>query len=414
MTPIHQTLRMLLTGPGRRIAAHSEDCCISICNAVANFLSTEEAKRVVVELDLIVDLLNLPYQYDERSRDAEDESLDSLEDLIACRGRFLRVIYDVTGTPEFSSSSALSSTWIRPQVIDKLKECNVGHIENCRPSPAYLYLVLANAITSVSDAEKLVQEDHIHESVVEVLAETADPDLLFIVTGLLVKLTLSDTNTLSLVESGAFESLHRLLETRTSIQVKREAVLATRLMIKGWHKAQSVREIAARGRPEGGRDASSDAALNASLDLFRDTTDGATKLEVGRLVIEVCRTLFGSADGGSRFMSMLGPQTQQAADAVVCVLSFGQESAKSEGWFGLGMLSAWKEARNLVSSALQEEGVLAELRKTVRSKSGPSFENVCVLLVNLLAADVSLHHPTPPFFCSHTPVPLGVLGGKTF
>jgi len=362
-------IQSLIISPGpSQLAAHNSYCCVSVCSALINILSQEDARIALLRLDALLSFARLPYRYGESKQRDEVEDDDAMRDLQQCRKTYLKLVYELTAMTEFQERYTLESQQIQEAIMD---------LQELKPISIYLCVILANLTTSIHTAEDLVAKYKIHKPVL-LLLQNNDAEVHPAI-GLLVKLALPDANKSILAQFGAFDSLLYLLKTQTSNDIKREAVVATRLLIKG-HRDNLI--LLTNKTPKNNIVKDQDHLLPVILGVFAQTGDDSIKLEIGRLVIEICRTIFkdGNAEGQ---LDRSFDGNPLAAKAMAFVARFGQGGAQSEGWFGLAMMSVLPKGQSMVISALDDGDLLKEMRKVAALKEGPSFENLGLMLTKL-------------------------------
>ena len=286
-------------------------------------------------------------------------------------------------------SGPLATPWVREKVIGVLQQSKDRHIDECRPSATYLMAILANAVTSLEDAEILAPQ--VEDVIIRTLSQTTDTDLLFVTLGLLEKTLLSKHSEFEYLKAGLLSQLTRLLRLRTTPQIHQESLKIFRLLIY-----QSLLISASTTSPFHLNEVQT--FFSTTLILFTQTPDPSTKTSIARLVIELSRILAHSPSPPSQTFRRLfsTPSSQQAAVSTLFYLAVHAPSdpAKSEAWFGLALLSTWDaEMRHIVLVALEhaEPTLMQEMERIVDEartgtgieSGGPALANVRLLLAKL-------------------------------
>ena len=378
--------RTLLKSRGLDMALASVECCLTVCTAILQLLSTNATRQEAaksVSMNWLVDFSGCVGKHLEAVA-SSDWSSDEPggEELETCRSQLLRLAYDVTATDVWVQYHPMSETEATFR-----EDFQAGDVVRLR----YSLAMLVNSVRTGSDATHIW--DHNSQIVLRCLQESNDPDILFPAVGLLGKMFAATENPNFLHDSNLLPSVRRILEISTTVRIKHDIVFMLRLAIKRPpHTAGHA--LASSETPLVNQHSSElPQTLHSALALFQNTPDGSTKLEVGRLIIEVCRGLFSEKMyAGSVFNEIvLKDQRQTAVDTVAFVARHGHEDAKSEGWFGLAMLSTWAETKSLVIDTLEKEDMIQCLEKVMAARKGPSFENARLMLVKLLETEVGTH-----------------------
>ena len=374
---------------GQKLASFSAESCVSICNAITNLMKQQEVRLAIIHQNLVSAVMFLPWAFDESGQKSDRDSGAVSEDLPTCRRLFIRVLYELTDEPSYASQYCMDGDEII-SIVACFNEVLQRPLDECRPSPAYSGLLIANMINSVSRAEIFVREHGIQKPVCHILLHADDPDMLFVALGLLNKLSLSEVNRVKLLEHGTANALGRVLSLSTSSDVQREAVAACRLLIKD--RPASLRSITQELTVSAQKGIQEQHLPMQLLHLFDQTTDSATKIEVARFVVEVCRNESKKEEHTDSLLQKFDSKKSVAAEAVAFLAQHGHGNATSEGWFGLGLISTRESSAPLILDIIERPVVKGKLEKIAGTERGPDYDNVSLMLAKLLSFSVRNFH----------------------
>lgn len=355
---------------GSKLAGFDISCCVAMSQAMLNLMSQKPLQYLVLDSSIRMQhFVTFPYLVS----DEEDEQ----NELLPLRTGFLKQVYLLSAMDEYSNNYKPTSPFISWCMSILHQACSNSNSLNAQPY-ACICVLLSNTITSTERADWIVTNYTIHVPLTKLLEIAQDKDILLPAINLATRLALASHGPETLYRENILATTQRFLaEKQMSLDIQRETVTLIRLLIKG-----RVEFLAATSQFR------SLNIFQEVMKLYRQTIDGSTKLEVGRLVIEVCRTSFSSirdstpiAEIENTPFSILG--CEDIGDPIAFIVKEGQSSALiSEGWFGLAMLSTWPGCQTSVLKSLEAEDVMTILIETARSKQGPSYENIKLLLAN--------------------------------
>ena len=399
-------MTQLVLGPGSRLAASDTECRLSVCNTLTNLLSHDIYRKSLIVGNLVRSLLSMAYPHPPKSLQVDpelDEDPQGEANLLLCRQEGLKALYSICAMPDFAKAYPLSTELVK----DCLASVREPHLVDTQYGAIYdgellpmsaACVILASLTQSEHIARALVAEHKIHERLSDLLRSIDDQDVLYPAINFIGRLALPAQNKTTLFECGLLGAMCRFLELDTAPNVQREAVIAVRRLVTGSPQALAFIQT---NNPFRSIDlVTKDSELAAALALFRRTDDGALRLEIGRLAVEVCRILWAFADGKpeeaeEHFNTTVGPCRQAFADAVAFVILHGEDpGARGEGWFGFAMMCIWSAGRDLINNCLSGEDMLAEVKKVVASGGGPAYQNLRVVLAKMNALPVRVSHPS--------------------
>ncbi len=417
-------LQLLLT-KGVELAQVDTDCRISMCQALLNLLSQAEIQALVIKTKgLLWSLIHLPYPED--YDDLPDEEKQALQ---VYQKAFLKLVYEISGTDGYAQNMT-DQVSARPshEATDKS-----GLIKNyllslpshsldipLTPLPprllASIYVLIGNSITTYESAISFFRHINIMGDFCRRFATISDPEVLLPALSVAVRVAMSSEGQECLQK--IFPDVARHLSPgptsevdATGTEIHRNACHLLRLLLKG--RTSSVYQMV--NRPFGSPVPSVDPhdhgharPMHDALSLFSRTKDAQTKLEIGRLSIEVLRRLatwetgleisgvpgtpeeifnsvFGTetppptvtvADTISFILAQTQPQSQPQSQSPSPSPSPSQSAApdlqlEGEAWFGVGLLSTYASSHASIRAALarDEYKLLNHLREIVVQNS---------------------------------------------
>ncbi|KIY01200.1 uncharacterized protein Z520_02752 [Fonsecaea multimorphosa CBS 102226] len=273
---------------GFELAKEDTDCRASICQAVLNLLSQADTHHIVArDSSMIWNLIHLPHAM--HGLDYEDDDTDEDEQALApYREPILKMVYSISAAETYEQVSESQSPLIR--------NC-IGALEVDRPRVflASICVLLANSVVSKERAEQLIRSaPNMANFLSELITKTTDSGVLLPALSLATRLSLCPEGQDAFHQTNMASAVSVLLASPKSeidslgLEIQRDAVVLVRLIIKG--RLEYLPDLACNRE-----DSSSHANIMVLiLSIFDKTSHPDTKTEIGRLSIEVLRTLLSS------------------------------------------------------------------------------------------------------------------------
>ena len=375
--------------------------------AVYNVLRNDNFKKVFIVSDMIFDFLNFPFgpleNTDPPTSDDVEEPEMKNESISESQEAALKTLYAICALPEFAVAYPLESDlvrWCMRHVMGRGKPTD--HVLEIQSQllVAAACIILANLMISEESAKKLVSNYGAHSGLIELIGTCQTQEILVPALQVMDRLTLTRSIRPTLIADGLLDVLSRFFKSGTQQQVQFSAVIIARRLITSAPQVLDHSWVRACGNTDGASETDSDSGLSKLLNVFQESRDGSTKREVGRFMIEVCRTLWSSVPGRPEaaeeaFMLTIGEHGHAFAAAITFVaLHGGGEGAQGEGWFGLAMMTVWAHGRTLVAEALEDDAFSNEMQKVSDSKGGPAYQNLRLLLVQMRLEPVRIKYQT--------------------
>ncbi|KAJ9602785.1 hypothetical protein H2200_012565 [Cladophialophora chaetospira] len=405
----------LIFTKGIELAQFDTDCRLSMCQALLNFLSQAEIQTIVINTeDALWNLIHLPYPEDYDS--LPDEEKASLQ---IYQKAFLKIIYETSAADDFAVKMTDQSSFIQ-NCLSALDSYSHGTTLSAFDNGllASIYVLVANSITTKERAQSLLRSSDIASSLRLQFPRLSDPEVLLPAIGVATRLVLCPEG-----QDALQDMLHhvtRVLHPTASkvdasrTEIQRNACILMRLLIKG--RTSSIQRPSHQpcnpsspSPVESGAQTSPTFTMTEALSIFHRTQDDQTKLEIGRLSIEILRllatlktdsvqtSLVGQnldkqtapsfKEGEETLNRIFRPQSPlspvSAAETISYILTQPQSQDPSshqqqpglqvegEAWFGLGLLSAYPSAHASIRAALAANGyhLLNRLHEILASSS---------------------------------------------
>lgn len=393
-------LVQLLMGSGRALAMSHPKCKCDIVRTIAILLSQVPVKRELIFRDLVRAFLDVPNWVTGDIEGDASADHDVASSMLTVRTFLMKTIYDVSASPEFVDryTKVRECPRLVSECIDAL--CHVSNLGQTMPAvnvvpAASACIVLANLTGTVEFALFLVQHKRVHLSVGLLLHQREDSTTLFPAIALLDRLAIPPENKTAIFSAGIIYELPRFLNNfDVQPRIQCEAVSVMRKVICGHPEhvrgiGVCVHVIAEEPvQNHGCMPVDEQSGLLAALNLFRRTSDVQTKIEVGRLVVEVCRTLLHST-GGYPELAEYGIRqafgiASDIANPIAYLACNGiSQELQGEGWFGLAVLSIWEHGRPFVMDCLAEEGVQNRMDELLGQGNTAFRQNISLMLTKL-------------------------------
>ncbi|OAL34785.1 hypothetical protein AYO20_05980 [Fonsecaea nubica] len=277
---------------GFELAREDIDCRASMCQAVLNLLPQPDSRDIIAgDPRLVWNLIHLPLATDGQESETDDANEDE-QPLTPYREAFLKTIYAVTAVGPYHQVSGCESPLIR--------NC-VATLETGGPRDllASICVLLTNSVITKERAEKLVKAaPKLPSFLSEWLVMTTASASLLPALNLAVRLALCREGQDAFHQTNMASAIAVLLASPPSqvdslgLEIQSDAVVVVRLMIKG--RMEYLSDLVST-RADGSRT----YIMALVLSLFEETSHAGTKTEIGRLSIEILRTLLSPTSSSS-------------------------------------------------------------------------------------------------------------------
>lgn len=385
----------------------NSECLSEVLKSIAFLMSHVEIQRALINHDLVSSFLETS-KWEPKTEGVDESGDSSMSKAVSvARQSLLKATYDLSALPEFSSRYGKAEEV--PRLVEECIDAILppSKLENTKKavksiSAASACVILANLTQSTEYASFLTQRKHIHQSLALLLRQWEDSATIFPALALLDRLAIPQENKTAMFSAGFLYDLPRFLigfDVQPGIQ--REAVSVMRKIVAGHPERVRAISVCKSGEPEDGQPGrtkekkDSESGLLASWNLFKRTNDDQIKMEIGRLIVEVCRILFHSigehpeqAKDGTR--SVFGRAIDIACPLAYLICNAASRDIQGEGWFGLAMLSTWEFGRPFVVQSLGNEDVQRNLEIALREGDRAFQQNISLMLTKLHLVQTNL------------------------
>ncbi|OAG34868.1 hypothetical protein AYO21_10973 [Fonsecaea monophora] len=273
---------------GLELAQEDIDCRASMCQAVLNLLPQPDSRNIIAgDPRLVWNLIHLPLATDGLESETDDANEDE-QGLAPYREAFLRTTYAVTAVGPYHQVSGCES----PLIHNCIATLETG---GPRDLLASICVLLTNSVITKERAQKLVKAaPKLPSFLSEWLVKTTASASLLPALNLAVRLALCREGQDAFHQVNMASAMAVLLASPPSqvdslgLEIQSDAVVVVRLMIKG--RMEYLSDLVST-RADGSRT----YIMALIFSLFEETSHAGTKTNIGRLSIEILRTLRSSS-----------------------------------------------------------------------------------------------------------------------
>ena len=364
------------------------------------YLENSKFQEACISKHMVPDLLSILQRSNTIRAGASDEDIQALAQL---QLKINQTLSEVSASPSFAMVYPLDSTltetlgsWLSI-ADDQLQICSC--------------VMLGNLARSDEACEKIVRDLQIHQKLIDILKSDARGSVLHSSLGFLKNLAIAGDNKLRLGEAGIVPAISRLWAYDTVPQVQFAAISLTRQLLIS-SKENISRVLATVPPDQDEASASSDQShtyLSLLLSAFEKTDSTPIKIEVGRIIASLCRSILTASrdqDAPTDDLSkrLFGPHKRVSLPLGAMVTQTQWPVVRSEGWFALALMASRKPGAGAVVHCMETMDLFPILEETISSGvSGPTektdnpqlnkdCENIIILVQELAKSDVSLRY----------------------
>lgn len=390
---------------GSILTRQDPECCASICQAIMNIFSQKPTRQGLISIEgALWQLINLPYLTPNTDKEI-NESLNPYKKVI------LKLVYEVSSLEAYGNKFNVETKLIqsclgvlfrglwnmRPSSPPSASPSGLSETIEAYPYSSTLVL-LSNSIVSTDRAIALLQTSpRLTFHLAGLIQNVSDYEILHPAIDLATRLALCDEGQKQLYKAGILRAVGELLKPTSEvngagIEIQRETINLIRLVIKGhgeYTSALNTMNFEFQHGSHTDQDGSphTEQSLVARVfHLFHHTTDTATKTAIGRLVIELLRTMASASNlesvvstenSKTQALSTLESRLNSIFDPSATSTSLSSDSSagssrnpalpiadiitqtqdqpaaqEAEAWFGLGLLSSFPSFHASILHAL--------------------------------------------------------------
>lgn len=292
-------------------------------------------------------------------------TVDEQELVSAIRSHLVHSLSDLSALPDFAAIYPLESpllsflrTWLSTP-HSQLQVCAC--------------IMLGNLSRSDEACKTMVHHFRIHETLVTLLQESNDTQVLHSAAGFLKNLALLSANKSFLGEAGVISALPRLWTMEAIPQLQHAGASLTRQLVSKSYA--NVQRLLSSLSSDPDSPAHEKTYLSLLLSLNEKSDDISIKIEIARTVTAICRILNSPEPGVSaeqlretaHRLYALHPDIARPLAAMVSQSRW--PVVRSEGWFALALISRSREGSIAVSDVVHAVEVYQPLVETITGKA---------------------------------------------
>jgi hypothetical protein len=375
-------------------------CNRDVTRAIAVLLSQTAVQQDLIHEDLVMAFFEVADWENKNMDDDEVANWKPTKGMSETQQSLLKSVYDVSALREFAAKYAKEDQC--PKLVN---DCiaTLEDLSNLQQEEkamntiqiASACIVLANLTRSKGFALFLVQDRKVHLSLGVILRQLQNMTTLFPTLALLDRLSIPPENKFAIAASGIIHELPRfIVEFDVQPRIQREAISVMRKVMIGQAEYVSAIGVCIPANIEGCpheqefERAQEQSGLLAAFNLFRRSSDVETRIEIGRLIVEACRSLLHSPKGhikkaANAFYQTFGRVNEVASPISYLACNGASRDVRGEGWFGLAILSTWEHGRPLVIDCLADEAVQKKMEEDLKEGERAFCQNISLILTKL-------------------------------
>ncbi|BDD54973.1 hypothetical protein MAP00_000536 [Monascus purpureus] len=328
----------------------------------------------------------------------DPSSSDDLQTLPQLRLKINQSLAEVSGSPLFMETYSLDST-VSQTLISWLRTGNEEQLQICS------CVMLGNLARTDEICQRMVRDLNIHIDLISILKSDSKGAVLHAALGFLKNLAIAPDNKVDLGDAGIIPAVSHLWGFETVPQVQFSAASIVRQVISS--SIENVARLLSPLSTESGLPAHTQTYLSQLLLLFEKTDSTPIKIDIGRTVASICRTLSPRARDENSEANALSERLFRLHDGVArpvgaMVTQTQWPVVRSEGWFSLALMASSRPGSLAVVDCLQITDVYQSLKESLgaeipeetteadKSRLTKDGSNIIILVKELLgnASDV--------------------------
>lgn len=291
-------------------------------------------------------------------------SSDDLQALSQLRLKINQTLAEISGSPLFLSHYTLDSR-LAQTLISWLRSANEEQLQICA------CLVLGNLARSDTICQRMVQEFGIHKYLTSVLKSNAPGAVLHSALGFLKNLAIARDNKVYLGDVGVIPAVSRLWSFQTMPEVEFAAATLLRQVIA--FCLENVSRLLAPISTDPASSAHTQTYLSLLLSLFEKTDSELIKIDIGRTIVSILRTLSPKTcaenqEARTLYERFLKLHNHVAHPIGSMVVQSQWPVVRSEGWFALALMASNRPGSLAVVDCLGNGDVSKLLIQTLDAK----------------------------------------------
>ncbi|KAI1977864.1 hypothetical protein LOZ51_005793 [Ophidiomyces ophidiicola] len=297
----------------------------------------------------------------------KDISSDDQQALSLIRLKLTHTLSDLSGLPLYTHTCHLTSI-VTGMLIQWLKSSS-------EPLKICAAIMLGNLARCDEICESMVQNVQLHLHLIPMLDSSSSTAVIHAALGFLKNLAIPAGNKEPLGKAGLITSLSRLWASETVPQVQFTAASLTRLVVLGSlpNTSRLLTPLPCDANvQEGPR-----TYLSLLLKLFTKTDNTPTRIEIGRAIAAITRTLLPGLELEPALTTeylvkcLFNVHKDVAHPIAAMIVQSDWPVLRSEGWATLALMAANPERCVAVADCLQNKSLRDILHDTIRNVSAP-------------------------------------------
>ncbi len=353
------------------------DDMLLIVNTTSAFLQLDRFQQHLIENDLVDTLLEVidrsspAYQVNVPRASPPAVGREPDEDVLSSvRSAVTQILSDLSATDAFAARYSIGSS-----LIDSLTRRLVSQQQQTRICSC---LMLGNLAQSDPVCLAMVSRLGLHDILLELLEDQSHPQVSYAALRFLRNLALPAENKPIIGTQRAVETISRFWSVEVNPQIQHASVCLLRQLLN--KSIGNVRWLLESLSPDPDSPAHEKTYLSLLLLLFGRTDDAATKFEIGRTVVTICRCISSASQGlppestTAIWHRLYGMHPNIAAPLAMMVSQSRFPVLRSEGWFALALMARSREGSAAVSEVFQQLEIFSVLVSTITGQLATSNE----------------------------------------
>ncbi|KAL8926975.1 MAG: hypothetical protein Q9172_001568 [Xanthocarpia lactea] len=353
------------------------DDLLLIVNTTSAFLHLDRFQQHFIENDLVDTLLEVidrsspAYQMNVAQASLPAVGRDPDEDtLSSVRSAVTQILSDLSATDAFAARYSIGSS-----LVDSLTRRLVSQQQQARICSC---LMLGNLAQSDPVCLAMVSRLGLHDILLELLEDQSHPQVSYAALRFLRNLALPAENKPIIGTQRAVEIISRFWSVDVNPQIQHASVCLLKQLLN--KSIGNVRWLLESLSPDPDSPAHEKTYLSLLLLLFGRTDDAATKFEIGRTVVTICRCISSASQGlppestTAIWHRLYGMHPNIAAPLAMMISQSRFPVLRSEGWFALALMARSREGSAAVSEVFQQLEIFSVLVSTITGQLATSNE----------------------------------------
>ncbi|KAJ5683159.1 hypothetical protein N7462_006324 [Penicillium macrosclerotiorum] len=337
----------------------------SLVNSLSMYLEKERFQNACISNSMVEGVLSVLRR--SFSIEVDESSKEDIQTLAQVRIKINQALAEISASPSFAEHYPLDSA-----LAHALKSWVIAKEDQLQICAC---VMLGNLARSDQVCQVMVRDLKIHEELISVLKSDARGAVLHSVLGFLKNLAIASDNRPILGEAGIIPAVSTLWAFESVPQVQfSAATIARQVTISSM---ENIARLLAPLSEDPDSPANRRTYLSLLLSLFEKTDNSPIKIEIGRTVASICRTVSPQAqEGGEVAASLLNKLYglhEGVARPIGAMITQSQwPVVRSEGWFALALMASSQAGCAAVVDCLQNEEIMNLLKTTLSGGASES------------------------------------------